>query len=649
MAVLALATSQFIGCNSSEEKSGSEPETPTDVKETPKDQSTSGTDEPAIPRSINVPEGFDYDVFHYSDQGSGFFPISVVRALIDSETGQPYLENLERFGLLPGRKSERNPEGFPVGIVTNEITVGGKKVEMFGFTCAACHTSDIHYKGETVRVEGGSGLFYVDALGDAISKSINATVKDPELAWDFLKRHHKQSGGDGSFITKIKDLADLKKDTELAKSLGEHVIGRLTNLRKAITAEHDANDSYLQMAGDDLKKAAETIAAAAGSSTSTILKDVSPEQVHAALAGLESSMSDIHYRLKFLKVRGWLMKPDNRLDAGYGRADDFGTARVELFAGWNKKNMVPVNAPVSTPPLWNAETYAWLHWNANTNSVIQRSIGESIGVGATFNAKTLVTSVNIVNQMLMEKELRHVQPPEWPSDLLGKPDDAKVKHGSALYAEHCAKCHDPAGLNDNGLVLFNLSTLEEVGTDPNDAVNFDLPVYREDDSTVGFAEAIKTLLDGLQRTAKKSMSAENQALMGRLEENHTPALWRDTMTATGGPVYPAKPLQGVWATAPYLHNGSVPTLYHLLLPADQRPKTFLVGQKDYDPELVGFEIDPEKITDDSIKPFEFDTSQSGNLNTGHEFGTKLSDDDRMALVEYLKVHVDPPAKSAEKK
>ena len=74
---------------------------------------------------------------------------------------------MERFGLIPGEVSERNPEGFPVGIVTNTIKLDDRDIEMFGFTCAACHTSDLSHKGRTIRIEGGSGLFYVDALGDA--------------------------------------------------------------------------------------------------------------------------------------------------------------------------------------------------------------------------------------------------------------------------------------------------------------------------------------------------------------------------------------------------------------------------------------------------------------------------------------------------
>jgi hypothetical protein len=154
----------------------------------------------------------------------------------------------------------------------------------------------------------------------------------------------------------------------------------------------------------------------------------------------------------------------------------------------------------------------------------------------------------------------------------------------------------------------------------------------------------------LQDKAKAAMSPEDKALMDRLEARQSPAKWRDTLKTTGGPVYPARPLEGVWATAPYLHNGSVPTLYHLLFP-EERPAKFLVGQKDYDPVKVGFEIDPAKITPQpGLDLFEFDTALPGNANTGHsgqEYGTDLSREDRLAIIEYLKVHHDTwPAKAA---
>ncbi len=114
--------------------------------------------------------------------------------------------------------------------------------------------------------------------------------------------------------------------------------------------------------------------------------------------------------------------------------------------------------------------------------------------------------------------------------------------------------------------------------------------------------------------------------------------WGDSR---GGKVYPAKPLAGIWATAPYLHNGSVPTMRHLLLPADQRPVTFPVGQLEYDPENLGYQLDLDQVPDrEGIQPFTFDTRLSGNSNAGHEghdYGTDLEEAERRDLLEYLKV------------
>ena len=89
-------------------------------------------------------------------------------------------------------------------------------------------------------------------------------------------------------------------------------------------------------------------------------------------------------------------------------------------------------------------------------------------------------------------------------------------------------------------------------------------------------------------------------------------------------------VNGVWATAPFLHNGSVPTLYDLLLPAAARPRTFTAGWREFDPVRVGFRTDPFPCG------FVFDTSLPGNSNAGHEYGGGLTDAERWALVEYLK-------------
>jgi mono/diheme cytochrome c family protein/predicted house-cleaning noncanonical NTP pyrophosphatase (MazG superfamily) len=582
-----------------------------------------------IPQGENHLDGFDADLMHYTHQGSGFFPMSVVRSLTDSKTGKPYLENLERFGLVPGEKSNRNPEGFPIGIATNVIQAGGRRIEMFGFTCAACHTSDLRFKGKTVRVDGGSGLFYVDQLGDQIANSLKATLEDPEELLAFLQRFVRNSELGGPLRGGIEKLAGMKKGlvrSAAVRELHEEVGKLLAEIKEGKKAAN-ADAASAKASGPKLfRKLREKLADHLEQEKSELLADILPH--------LKPIIAELQERIAFLKIRDWLSAdPAHRLAAGYGRADDFGTARVELYGADNPLNMLPVNAPVSTPPLWNIARYAWLHWNANTNSVIQRSIGEAIGVGATLD------SVNIVNQMHIEEQVHKLTAPVWP-EFFGKPDQAKVVRGRELYNQHCSGCHSPKKLDEKGLVVFRLFTPDQVGTDPNDAKNFDRPVYRKDGSAVSFAKSIQLLLTDLQTKAKEAMTSEERTLMDQLEAKQIPVKWRDTMTETGGPVYPAKPLEGIWATAPFLHNGSVPTLYHLLRPSE-RPEKFLVGQKDFDPVRVGFEIRPDKITrDPGLEPFEFNTSVKGNLNTGHEYGAELSDEDCEALIEYLKVHRD---------
>ena len=94
--------------------------------------------------------------------------------------------------------------------------------------------------------------------------------------------------------------------------------------------------------------------------------------------------------------------------------------------------------------------------------------------------------------------------------------------------------------------------------------------------------------------------------------------------------YRARPLNGIWATGPFLHNGSVPTLMDLLSPPSDRPSTFKVGNGTFDPNNVGF----KPAENDSN--FVFDTSKKGNSNKGHIYGVNLTDSEKVALIEYLK-------------
>jgi hypothetical protein len=126
---------------------------------------------------------------------------------------------------------------------------------------------------------------------------------------------------------------------------------------------------------------------------------------------------------------------------------------------------------------------------------------------------------------------------------------------------------------------------------------------------------------------QKALYYQNQIGPGearRLQGDRTET-WRPTGK------YAGRPLTAIWAAAPYLHNDSVPTLHDLLHPASRRPATFRRGGREFDPVKIGYKEPPR-----NEPAFVFDTKLTGNHNTGHEYGTNLSENDRLALLEFLK-------------
>jgi hypothetical protein len=98
-------------------------------------------------------------------------------------------------------------------------------------------------------------------------------------------------------------------------------------------------------------------------------------------------------------------------------------------------------------------------------------------------------------------------------------------------------------------------------------------------------------------------------------------------------MYKARPLNGVWASAPYLHNGSVPTVWDLLHHPAERPARFYVGSRQFDPVRLGLRSVAEE---GGPRLFDYDTTVRGNSSAGHPYGTQLTDDEKRQLIEYLK-------------
>ena len=126
------------------------------------------------------------------------------------------------------------------------------------------------------------------------------------------------------------------------------------------------------------------------------------------------------------------------------------------------------------------------------------------------------------------------------------------------------------------------------------------------------------LMDAVDHIARKSMDQRG------LTEDERKAVFGPHVNCPNPEpmaVYRARPLDGVWAMAPYLHNGSVPSLYWLLRPADERPKKFCLGAQDYDPRRVGFPADPSCAPGETLFSETDDMGRriKGNSTAGHSF------------------------------
>ena len=312
-----------------------------------------------------------------------------------------------------------------------------------------------------------------------------------------------------------------------------------------------------------------------------------------------------------------------------------------------KALMVPANyrnrdAPVSTPYLWDIWRLSWVEYDGMLarTSTTSRNIFQVLGVfGQTniVNPKTgelnleplrWQTSIQLDNLVWLEKTLARLRAPTWPADIFGPIDQTKAERGRALFTSNCAGCHGIKTLPD-GSWDVTVIPLQRIGTDPNHATNWASRTY--DLSKLGLSKETPGVeaLDAVTNAVRKQLYADNR----------TPTAEQDGDLHLEAPCgYKARPLIGIWATPPYLHNGSVRTVFDLL--SDTRPTKFSVGVREYDPVNLGYMEDPNP------RPFVFDTSIGGNSNAGHwwtddtarpgRIGPKLADADKYAIIEFLK-------------
>ncbi len=197
--------------------------------------------------------------------------------------------------------------------------------------------------------------------------------------------------------------------------------------------------------------------------------------------------------------------------------------------------------------------------------------------------------------------VKSLEAPKYPFPV----DESKALAGKAVFEKNCAECHGTYG--PDGSYPDLLIPLDRIGTD-------------------------KARAEGV---TPRSIEHYNSTWFGQVHP----------VDKSLEPGYKAPPLDGVWATAPYLHNGSVPTIY-ALLKSEARPDRFLrhpsTDFAHYDQRNVGWkfrlpEPGSKPVDDDPFRSRSlFDSSRYGLGNRGHTFGDKLSEVDRMAVIEYLK-------------
>ncbi len=571
--------------------------------------------------------------FYFTTQGSDFMPYQLFLNL-EQATNQTLFrdaQNMNNYRFLIQTSSYDNPDSLPVGFV--EDTYQGESY--VGFTCAACHTNQINYQGKGIRIDGAPALADFEGFFLGIESALEATLNNPEK----LNRLAKKMIAKGA--------ATSKKEFH-------------QTLKTILLAQQQYNKTNAPVKGDKL----------------------------------------IHY--------------------GYGRLDAFGRIynRVLQHLTPGKPNSNPANAPVSYPFLWDTPQHDFVQWNGVGNNnpggpkgflgPLGRNTGEVLGVFASFQLnkipgdKGFRSSVVRRNLLRLEDHLITLQSPVWPENILPKVDQQLALQGKKVYQQYqCDSCHSSPEQFDRSSsdrrVIAQFSSLDKIETDPAMVINALISKGKSGvlkgsaipDSDQRFGDITPALFALKKATAGVIAEADHDKSVARrwIEQAYDFSIAAlnnpikettrhvdfgiDNQLPDSLKAYKGRPLNGIWATAPYLHNGSVPNLYELFLPSctqeevkagkECRSNTFTVGSREFDPVKVGLVSKPLSTYPNL---FEFDTSLPANTNSGHEYAAgktpfiklgsngkpikneqgqvemewlpAINKSQRLALVEYLK-------------
>jgi hypothetical protein len=643
--------------------------------------------------------------YYNTTQGSALMPYDFFIALEQADSKELFRANslIDKYRYLPQKPTFFNPDGLPVGFVKESY----KGSDYIGYTCAACHTAQVNYKGHAIRIDGGPALADMVGFLTDLQKSLEVTLTDAEKNQRFVASVLALNNGYSAAEDVQTDLKRWARKIRLYNNINassvEYGYARLDAFGRIYNRvlEHVISRTQLRDVLLGMSKSEEGNADL-----------MTPDQVDTVLEGVsETIIGD----LQFAKIIDRLMSNKDGYPA-LGMAD---MNRIKALI-FNEPN-----APVSYPFLWDIAHSDYVQWNGLASNAgvgpIGRNAGEVIGVFGILDwtahkrgwslssfatgqeSKSyqidFTSSIDLVNLSRLESHLARLTSPVWPTQKADNPeqkiakaifdqlpewkiDAAKVRRGRHLYAKHCESCHEVIDRTDlDRIVVASMANIDVMGTDPamaENSVNYTgysgnfRNTYQTETvgglvikdrapvvqiltaATIGEVSTAsdpdkwwpRRALDWMYMLVKSFF--DNQIKASVKSGNYLP----DTTAAPYQSLlsYKGRALNGIWATAPYLHNGSVPSIYDLLLPVKRegdpddglyRPNEFKVGSREFDPVKVGLRAE-------GYNGFTFKADKRGDFNTGHEYGTvhapavdgqvpePLTDSERWDLVEYIK-------------
>ncbi len=617
--------------------------------------------------------------FNESPLGFNGVPLVVLRSFVDFFP-DIWLKDgsLDHLG-FPPHSTDYNEDGtlrakekrlgLPAGFVWEEDkteTNPKKQTLNVFFSCAGCHTGRVIVGNKVKYIPGGPGTeqeaqYYAMLLRETASRLISNSSPDPTLSkpnQDNLNKFY-------AYLTGVRaDIASGKKSP--AYFFGGRIYNKanrtdykalaLSELDKVLEPSHyqdvmkgvigsygKVDILYNRLAANLMYSGKEGIPAPPLNFSKPGQMDPwGVVQGNIVLNALREDASWLAYMDQRYKntpeIHDLIFAGNTETDPKkrYGKAaaqivrNGFGLlARKEQDPSESMKDMMFISqwyakkpANIDIKPLWNSKDEVRANWDGNQ--------GESArvlasGVSSVGDPRKVNTRIHAA----MNPFISDLPSPAYPFAV----DLARAEKGKPLFESNCTGCHFPRN-----------AKLYDIKTDRNRLLPVG-PLARA--GLVGLTmEAcdIGRKRDGGARKIDDFDIAEDWCGPKEADESDLYAhIDLKTETRDGGvPLgYKADTLAGVWAAGPFLHNGSVPTLWHLLQTADKRPKKFVRGNINYDQKLVGFVWDKEPKRSEYPKGemmhfTVYDTALGGNSNTGHEHGVQLSDEEKMDLMEYMK-------------